>query len=153
MSAYFYELYFSETVTREQLEQAVLQLPEAKVGPEGPDHYWVGNVHLFFDDEDLEPLARQIQERTGMAIGRFSLDVGVHNRTLEGSYRLLDVVLALTQGRDFVALHDSESMRLWQKGDDLQVDTLGLGQATQEYIRARRPCRFQPIGKLLTAAT
>ena len=48
MSAYFFGLYFSEKVSRQNLQHQILQIPKATEGPEGPDHFWVGGVHLVF---------------------------------------------------------------------------------------------------------
>ena len=149
MSSYFFGLYFSEKVSRQQLQQKIQRLPDVKKGPEGPDHVWVGEVHLVFHDVDLEPMFRDIHQHTGMTTGKFSLGVGVHNRSQESTERMLDIILALSDSHDFVAVYESESLMLWQKGRELTVDTVGLGQPTQDYLASKRPCHFAAIGPLL----
>lgn len=149
MSSYFFELYFPEKVTRPQLETAIQQLPDVQPGSEGPDHYWVCGVHLFFHNEDLEVMFREIEACTGMVTGKFSLDIGVHNYSQQSTNEMLDVILALVGQQDFVAVYECESLKLWQKDGELTVDSVGLGQPTRDYIQSKRPCRFEPIGLLL----
>jgi len=148
MSSYFFELYYSEKVTRPHLEEKIAQIPGVTAGPEGLDHFWVGGVHLVFHDEDLELIFHEIEHHTGIVTGDFSLSIGVHNRSQESTDRMLDVLLPLLAEHDAVALLESDGIVLWQQNGQLTVDTTLLGQATQDYIAAARPCRFAPLGPL-----
>lgn len=149
MSSYFFGLHFSEKVSRQELQEKINSLPGIKQGPEGPDHYWAGGVHLVFHDEDLEPMIRDIEKYTGQVSGRYSLGVGVHDLTQDSTNQMLEVILALTPTHDFVAIYQSESLMLWQKEGQLTVDSTALSQQTRDYLSARRPCRIDDISQLL----
>lgn len=137
------------SVTQSSLRQRVLRWHGVKPDAEHPDQFWVGGVHLVFDNEEAEEMIGSIEPRSGIRTGNFSLDVGVHNFSQAGTNRMLDVLLdLLVGGEDTVAVYLSEQIMLMQKSGKLIVHPSRLGEDSIQHLQRRRQCLFQDLGSV-----
>lgn len=147
MSSYFYELYFTDSVQQATVKERVQNLPGIKPDPQSPDQFWIGRVHLMIDGEDAEEMIPDIQSRTGIRTGNFSLDVGVHSFSQADTNLMLDTVLdILSGGEDAVAVYLSEQIMLMQKNGQLSADGSRMSEDSLSHLRRRRDCPDQNLG-------
>ncbi len=102
---------------------------------------------MVLDNEDAEEMLPDIESRTGIRTGNFSLDVGVHSFSQADTNFMLDTVLdILAGGEDVVAVYLSERIMLMQKGGQLCVDSSQMSPESVDQLRRRRDCQIQDLG-------
>ena len=151
MARYCIDLYFDKELSREKLQGRIATMAGCQPVADQPDNYCFEHVHISLGHLTQSKTADEIRQATGLEVNDLHVEVYVHTATDEAFEERWDRALdLLADGKNAVAVHESEWILLTQRNGQLTLDDTGeiLSPYYRDYILSKRPAELASLGSL-----